>query len=76
MHAQHPLRRVLALIDFTFAREVVAHTYGGNGNVSVDPAVLLKLMFLLFQENAQRTRADAPPTRTPRLALVPGLWVG
>jgi len=56
VHAQHPLRRVLALIDFTFAREVVAPTYGDNGNVSLDPAVLLKLMFLLFQENVRSER--------------------
>lgn len=56
VHVQHPLRRVLALVDFTFAREVVAHTYGGNGNVSLDPAVLLKLMFLLFQENVRSER--------------------
>lgn len=56
VHAQHPLRRVLALIDFTFAREVVAHTYGDNGNVSLDPAVLLKLMFLLYQENVRSER--------------------
>ncbi len=44
------------MVDFTFARQVVAHTYGGNGNVSVDPAVLLKLMFLLFSENLRSER--------------------
>lgn len=52
VHAQHPLRRVLALVDFNLARAAVAHTYGDNGHVSVDPAVLLKLMFLLFQKPA------------------------
>jgi len=56
VHAQHPLRRVLAQVDFTFAREVVGHTYGQNGHVSLDPAVLLKLMFLLFQENIRSER--------------------
>jgi transposase len=56
VHADHPLRRVQALVDFTFAREVVGHTYGGNGNVSVDPAVLVKLMFLLFHENVRSER--------------------
>ena len=56
VHAQHPLRRVLALVDFNLARAVVAHTYGDNGRVSVDPAVLLKLMFLLFQENVRSER--------------------
>jgi len=56
VHAQHPLRRVLALVDFNLARAAVAHTYGDNGHVSVDPAVLLKLMFLLFQENVRSER--------------------
>ena len=52
MPAQHPQRRVLALTEFHFAREVVAH----NGKVSVDPAILLKLMSLLFQENVRGDR--------------------
>jgi len=44
----HPLRRIQRAVDFEFARDRVAHRYGYNGNVSVDPAVVLKLMFLLF----------------------------
>lgn len=56
VHAGHPLRRVQQMIDFSFAREAVAHTYGRNGNESVDPAVLLKLMFLLFSENIRSER--------------------
>src|SRR4051812_4685718 len=56
VHADHPLRRVQAMIDFTFARASVAHTYGHNGNESVDPAVLVKLMFLLFHENVRSER--------------------
>ncbi len=56
VHADHPLRRLAAMIDFTFARAAVAHTYGGNGHESVDPAVLLKLMFLLFHENVRGER--------------------
>lgn len=44
----HPLRRILAAVDFGFVRSRVAHLYGYNGNESVDPEVLLKLMFLLF----------------------------
>ncbi len=56
VHADHPLRRVAAMVDFTFARAAVAHTYGGNGHESVDPAVLLKLMFLLFHENVRSER--------------------
>lgn len=56
VHADHPLRRVRQMVDFTFARAAVAHTYGTNGNVSVDPVVLLKLMFLLFSENVRSER--------------------
>jgi transposase len=56
VHADHPLRRVSAMVDFTFARVAVQHTYGANGNESVDPAVLLKLMFLLFHENVRGER--------------------
>ncbi|MBE2214389.1 MAG: transposase [Opitutaceae bacterium] len=65
VHAQHPLRRVAAMIDFTFAREAVAHTYGRNGNESVDPAILLKLMFVLFHENipSERELMRRPPER-------------
>ena len=56
VHLDHPLRRVRAMIDFSFAREAVKHTYGSNGNESIDPAVLLKLMFLLFHENVRSER--------------------
>jgi transposase len=52
----HPLRRVAGAIDFTFARAEVQTTYGYNGNVSVDPAVVLKLMFLLFFDNVRSER--------------------
>jgi len=48
IRADHPLRQVAALIDFSFVRAEVASAYGHNGNVSVDPVILLKLMFLLF----------------------------
>jgi transposase len=56
VHAQHPLRRVLALVDFNLARAAGAHTYGDNAHGSVDPAVLLKLIFLLFQESVRSER--------------------
>lgn len=56
VHADHALRRVNRLVDFSFTREAVAHTYGRKGNVSVDPVVLVKLMFLLFSENVRSER--------------------
>src|ERR1043166_5419956 len=44
----HPLRRVAAVVDFSSVRPDVARCYGYNGNVSIDPVVILKLVFLLF----------------------------
>jgi len=40
----HPLRRIDQLIDFDFIYQEVADKYGFNGNVSVPPPVILKLM--------------------------------
>ncbi|MHA3770694.1 IS1182 family transposase [Verrucomicrobiota bacterium sgz303538] len=52
----HPLRKVRELVDFSFVREEVAHLYGHNGHESVDPEVLLKMMFLLFFDNLPSER--------------------
>jgi len=52
----HPLRRIAAAVDFSFARREVANLYGTRGNPSVDPAVLLKLMLLLTLENVPSER--------------------
>lgn len=52
----HPLRRVAAVVDFSFVRAQVAACYGHNGNVSVDPVVILKLMFLLFFDDVPSER--------------------
>jgi hypothetical protein len=54
MRAENPLRRLREAIDFGFVRAEVADCYGANGNESVDPAVILKLMFLLFWDNVAR----------------------
>lgn len=55
----HPLRKVKKLIDFSFIRSEVKDFYGCNGNQSIDPVVILKLMFLLFYENIKSERALA-----------------
>jgi transposase len=52
----HPLRRVKAAVDFSFVRSRVAHTYGRKGNESIDPEVIMKLMFLLFFDNISSER--------------------
>lgn len=56
VRADHPLRAINAQIDFTFVRAAVADKYGHNGNESVDPAILLKLMFLLFYDDIASER--------------------
>lgn len=56
VRADHPLRAIRAAIDFGFVRQEVAHCYGYNGQVSVDPEVILKLMFLLFLDNVKSER--------------------
>lgn len=52
----HPLRRIDEIIDFTFVRSQVDKCYGYNGNVSVDPAVIMKMMFLLFYDDVASER--------------------
>ena len=56
VRSDHPLRRVAAAIDFGFVREAVAHCYGSKGNVSVDPEVIMKMMFLLFFDDVASER--------------------
>jgi transposase len=56
VRANHPLRKVKAAIDFSFVREEVAHCYGKNGNESVAPEVILKMMFLLFFDDIKSER--------------------
>lgn len=52
----NPLRAISEQIDFTFVRQEVGGCYGYNGNVSVDPAVIMKLMFLLFYDDVASER--------------------
>jgi len=52
----HPLRRIKQLVDFNFIYQEVAPTYGVNGNVSVPPPVILKLMLLLVFYNVRSER--------------------
>ena len=56
IRADHPLRRVSQAVDFSFVRAEVAPCYGHNGNESVDPVILLKMMFLLFYDNVASER--------------------
>jgi transposase len=55
--ADHPLRKIAAVVDFDFVRPLVKPLYGWNGHRSIDPVVVLKLMLLLFYENVPSERA-------------------
>jgi transposase len=52
----HILRRLNACLDLDFVREEVASKYGRNGQVSVDPVVLMKMMLLLFLDDVKSER--------------------
>jgi transposase len=48
VRSDHILRKISQKIDFDFIYDEVKETYGSNGNVSVPPPVILKLMLLLI----------------------------
>ncbi len=52
----HPLRQVKAALDLSFVIPLVKHRYGRCGNRSLDPRVVVKLMFLLFYYNIPSER--------------------
>ncbi len=56
VRSDHPLRKIKDLIDFDFTYKEVAESYGVNGNVSVPPPVILKLMLLLILYNVRSER--------------------
>lgn len=56
VRSNHPLRKVNELIDFHFAYDEVKRFYGHNGNESVPPPVILKLMLLLIFYNVRSER--------------------
>ena len=62
----HPLRKVAKVIDFGFVSAEVEQLYGYNGNVSVPPPVILKLLVLLMFYNvrSEREMMDTMRTRT------------
>lgn len=56
VRSNHPLRKVSELINFDFIYQEVNECYGHNGNVSVPPPVILKLMLLLIFYNVRSER--------------------
>lgn len=61
----HLLRKIAHHIDFDFIYNEVKDTYGDNGNVSVPPPVILKMMLLLVLYNvrSERELIDTIPER-------------
>src|SRR5215467_10119789 len=56
VRADHPLRRINAMLDLSFVRPAVAAFYGHNGHVGTDPVILVKMMLLLFLDNVASER--------------------
>jgi transposase len=52
----HLLRRIQEQIDFNFIYAEVRDAYGSNGNVSIPPPVILKMMLLLVLYNVRSER--------------------
>lgn len=52
----HLLRNINRILDLSFVRSEVARFYGSNGNVSVDPVIIVKLMLLLFLDDVRSER--------------------
>jgi transposase len=52
----HILRKIQRQIDFDFIYDEVKESYGGNGNVSIPPPVILKMMLLLVLYNVRSER--------------------
>ncbi|HZA54405.1 MAG TPA: IS1182 family transposase [Candidatus Udaeobacter sp.] len=56
VRSDHALRKVARLVDFDFVYAEVKESYGYNGNVSVPPPMILKLMLLLVLYNVRSER--------------------
>ncbi len=61
----HILRKIQEQIDFDFIYGEVKNSYGDNGNVSIPPPVILKMMLLLILYNvrSERELMDTIPLR-------------
>jgi len=50
------LRKLKNALELDFVRQEVSRFYGNNGNVSVDPVLIMKMMLLLFWDNVPSER--------------------
>jgi len=65
VRANHPLRHIHDVVDFDFVYAKVRDLYGDNGNVSIAPPVILKLLLLLviYNVRSERELMDTLPER-------------
>jgi hypothetical protein len=49
----HPLRKIQEKINFHFISGEVDETYGSNGNVSVPPPIILKMLRVIYGERLE-----------------------
>ena len=56
VRADYRLRRINAVLDLSFVRPAVEQFYGHNGQVGIDPVVLVKMMFLMFLDEVVSER--------------------
>lgn len=65
IRSNHPLRKILSAVDFDFSYSEVKKLYGKNGNESVPPPVILKLMLLLvyYDVRSERELMETVPER-------------
>jgi hypothetical protein len=56
VRSDHPLRKLNDVLKLDFVRQEVAKFYGIKGHVSADPAVILKMMLLLFLDDVRSER--------------------
>jgi len=54
--ADHPLRRIKGILDLSFVQPTVEPFHGKDGHVGTNPEILVKMMFLLFLDNAASER--------------------
>src|SRR3954464_14061312 len=52
----HILRRLNQILNLDFVRTELRGKYGRNGQVSVDPVVIMKMMLLLFLDDVKSER--------------------
>jgi transposase len=52
----HPLRKLKQILELEFMYDLLKNKYGTNGNVSIPPPILMKLMLLLVFYNVRSER--------------------